>query len=167
MVYGIHPGEMARMREHILQYFRELSAQWHGLLLSRDRKRKATELPDTSLPPISSSHFSSVLSASAIQPCVSINPSPSLPILSRRACVTVDQSSRSLQLLRSFYKDANATFRSIQQRAAVENVLYTNNDLFVILPVTEKFILPKINPRIIFCCQISSHRIIIFCQNLS
>ena len=33
--------------------------------------------------------------------------------------------------------------------------------------VTEKCILPKINPRIIFCCQISSHWIIIFCQNLS
>ena len=33
--------------------------------------------------------------------------------------------------------------------------------------VTDKFILPKINPTIIFLLPNSSHRIIIFCQNLS
>ena len=138
MIYGIHVGEMARMREHILQHFRELSGKWHGLLLSR--KRKAAELPAPSAPSApstSSSSYSSLLPSVSASPAMrpstaSISSLATPPVC--HAFVTVEQSSRSLELLRSLYNDDGAVFRSKEQQAAVDDTLHLNRDLFVVLP---------------------------------
>ena len=48
--------------------------------------------------------------------------------------VSHEESQRSLQLLREFFQDKNAMFKSPEQRAAVENVLFTTTDIITVLP---------------------------------
>ena len=44
------------------------------------------------------------------------------------------ESHRSLQFLRQYFRDRNAVFKSPEQRAAVENVLFTTSDIIAVLP---------------------------------
>ena len=48
--------------------------------------------------------------------------------------VTVTKSREALKQFRLLYNNEAATFRSPELKAAIENVLYTSNDILAVLP---------------------------------
>ena len=57
-----------------------------------------------------------------------------MPLSAANQLVTVTQSREALKHLRLFYNNEAATFRSPELKAAIENVLYTSNDILAVLP---------------------------------
>ena len=129
--YGRHSGEHPKLRETRLHEFRLVSDKWHRFITHQDVRPAIEEQVGAS-----SSSGRIVADMPNVDTLTCLVPSQA-PVANRTSAIKIVshmESQRSLQLLREFFRDKNAVFKSPEQRAAVENVLFTTTDIIAVLP---------------------------------
>ena len=141
MWYGLSYGEMSTMRRHLIEEHRKASQTWHKFLQGKlPLKRKRVADTTTLLP----AQMNKVVCPAVLDSNSVLQVPPAVQCNMRhkdadesatlQGFVTVQQSRASLECLRSFCKDPEATFKLAVQGAAVDNVLHTKSDIIAILP---------------------------------
>lgn len=132
--YGHFSKELRKVRERLLMEFRRASAFWHRFLglpvhhtaqipPAPNHQAIAPPLPNiTGLPQDSSILLPDYFIEKNMQSARRDNPFEAL--YAKKEC-----SENALLLLRALFNDNNATFKSAEQRLAVETTLYTDVDL--------------------------------------